>query len=105
MASSAEKKKRKIAKSAIPLRAEARKARNQFFLAMAITIVALLVYFVATLMGIIADNPFVSSLVIIVAVVVGMFSIKSSRAKSRYRQYLDQNNLTDDEVREEQSYQ
>ena len=105
MATAAEKKKRKIAKSAIPLRTEARKARNQFFLAMAITIIALLIYFAATLMGLIADNPFVSSLVIVVAVIVGMFSIKSSRAKSRYRQYFDQNNLTDDEVKEEQSYQ
>lgn len=105
MASPSEKKKRKAAKSAIALRTEARKARNRFSLATAIAIAAILIYFTTTQMGLIEDNPFASPLVIVAAIIIGMLSIKSSRAKSRYHQYLEQHSISDDEVKDEQSYQ
>lgn len=105
MASQAEKKKRKVAKNAIPLRIEARKTRNRFFIALVIAIFTILIYFVASFTGLIEDTPLASCLIIVAAIIIGMLSIKSSQAKLRYRQYLDQNNISDDEVEEEQSYQ
>ena len=99
------KGKRKQLHHAMRLKAQVRKQRLVMVALGVVCAIAIAIYFYALLSGVFQESPFSSALVLVVAVVVGTFSVKATRARRLYEDYLRDKGLTKEDVKAQERYE
>ncbi len=94
------KKERKALRQALKFKEEVRKSRRIMVLLGILCAIALVIYIIALMRGTFKDSPFSSAIILVIAIVVGTFSIKATKARRRYEDYLMERNLTKADVKE-----
>ncbi len=99
------KGKRKQLHHAMRLKAQVRKQRLIMVALAVVCAIAIAIYFYALLSGAFKESPFSSAVVLVVAIVVGTFSVKATRARRLYEDYLRDKGLTKDDVKAQERYE
>lgn len=99
------KGKRKQLRHAMHLKAQVRKQRLVMAALAVVCAVALAVYFHALLSGLFEESPFSSAIVLVIAIIVGTFSVKATRARRLYEDYLRDKGLTKEDVKAQERYE
>ena len=94
------KKERKALRQALKFKAEVKKSRRIMVLLGFLCAIALVIYFMALMRGVFQDSPFSSAVILVIAIIVGTFSIKATKARRRYEDYLVERNITKEDVKE-----
>ena len=92
------KRKRKLLRRAVELKKEVIKRRVIMVVLGIACAVAIIAYFIALFAGLIANNPFEQVICIVVAIIVGLFSVKATQSNRRYEDFLREYDLTKSEV-------
>ena len=92
------KRKRKLLRRAVELKKEVIKRRVIMVVLGIACAVAIIAYFIALFAGLIANNPFEQVICIVVAIIVGLFSVKATQSNRRYEDFLREYGLTKSEV-------
>ena len=99
MSSSESKRKRKLLRRAAELKREVTKHRMVMALLAVVCAGGVIVYFTALFKGLISNNPFEQVICIVIAIFVGLLSVKATQSNRRFEAYLRETGLTKDEVR------
>ena len=99
------KGKRKQLHHAMRLKAQVRKQRLIMVTLGIVCAIAIAIYFHALLSGAFSESPFSSAVVLVVAIVVGTFSVKATRARRLYEDYLRDKGLTKEDVKAQERYE
>lgn len=99
------KGKRKQLHHAMRLKAQVRKQRLIMVALGIVCAIAIAIYFHALLSGAFSESPFSSAVVLVVAIVVGTFSVKATRARRLYEDYLRDKGLTKEDVKAQERYE
>ena len=93
------RKQRKALRRAVELRRDVTKQRTIMAILGIVCAIAVVTYFSALFAGLIANNPFEQVICIIVAIFVGLISVKATQSNRRYENYLHECGLTKEEVK------
>lgn len=101
MATVNERKRRKVLRNAAEIKRNVNKRRNIFIIVVVVCLILLAIYTAALTLGILTTNGIFQSLAIVVAIGAGMFSISYTQENKRYKAYLQENSITNKEVKEQ----
>lgn len=99
MGETVSKRKRKLLRQAAELKRDVTKRRMIMALLAVVCAGGIVVYFSAVFSGLLSTNPFEQAICLVVAIVVGLFSVKATQSNRRYEDYLREFGLTKDEVK------
>ncbi len=99
------KGKRKQLRHAMRLKAQVKKQRLVMAALAVVCAIALVVYFRALFSGLFEESPFSSAIVLVIAIIVGTFSVKATRARRLYEDYLREKGLTNEDVKAQERYE
>ena len=101
MAKSGEARKRRLARQAIKLRQTAQRDLTIMIALACVCFGAIAAYTFALKAGIIEDEPLAQGIVLVVAIVIGVFSLRHSKNRRKFLDFLDECGLTKEDVREQ----
>ncbi len=99
------KGKHKQLRHAMRLKAQVRKQRLIMVALAFACAIALVAYFLALFAGAFQESPFSSAVVLVVAIIVGTFSVKATRARCLYEDYLREHGLSKEDVKAQERFE
>ena len=93
------KKQRKALRYAAKLKKDVTKQRTIMAILGIACAVGIIVYFASLFAGLIDSSPLEQVVCIVIAIFVGLFSVKATQSNRRYESYLRECGLTNEEVK------